>query len=86
MIDALGRPAASTLVSFPRYGLISWLETFPILAYQSLLNDDLRMPLSMISSYYAVTFMPFMWKPLFGWVSDNLPIAGYHRSVARRRC
>eukprot|EP00927_Polykrikos_kofoidii_P006859 TRINITY_DN12787_c1_g1_i1.p1 TRINITY_DN12787_c1_g1~~TRINITY_DN12787_c1_g1_i1.p1 ORF type:complete len:563 (+),score=49.63 TRINITY_DN12787_c1_g1_i1:123-1811(+) len=60
--------------------LISWTESFPLTAYQVLLNDDLHLPLSTISTYYAVTYLPWMWKPLFGWISDHCPLFGKHRT------
>lgn len=61
------------------YFLISWSETFPLLAYTALLNDELHLSLSTITTFYAVTYMPFMWKPVFGWISDTFPILGYRR-------
>eukprot|EP00405_Crypthecodinium_cohnii_P012762 CAMPEP_0206433474 /NCGR_PEP_ID=MMETSP0324_2-20121206/8554_1 /ASSEMBLY_ACC=CAM_ASM_000836 /TAXON_ID=2866 /ORGANISM="Crypthecodinium cohnii, Strain Seligo" /LENGTH=649 /DNA_ID=CAMNT_0053899745 /DNA_START=73 /DNA_END=2022 /DNA_ORIENTATION=- len=61
------------------YFLISLMETFPITAFQSLLNDDLHAELSTVTFYYAVSFLPFMWKPLFGWISDTFPIMGRRR-------
>lgn len=61
------------------YFLIAWSETFPLLAYTALLNDELRLNLSTITTFYAVTYMPFMWKPVFGWISDTFPIMGYRR-------
>eukprot|EP00930_Biecheleria_cincta_P017952 TRINITY_DN14129_c0_g1_i2.p1 TRINITY_DN14129_c0_g1~~TRINITY_DN14129_c0_g1_i2.p1 ORF type:complete len:524 (-),score=54.18 TRINITY_DN14129_c0_g1_i2:188-1759(-) len=68
-------PTTVTLVYF----LISWSETFPTLAYTALLNDELQLSLSTITTFYAVTYMPFMWKPAFGWISDHFPIWGYRR-------
>jgi len=61
------------------YFLISWGESFPITAYMALLNDDLHLSLSTITTFYAVTYMPFMWKPLFGWISDSFSFNGYRR-------
>jgi len=48
-------------------------------AYTSLLNEDIGMSLTVITEYYAITYLPWMWKPLFAWISDNLPIGGLHR-------
>lgn len=62
------------------YFLISWSETFPITATTSLLVQEIGLPLPTLTTYYAVTYMPWMWKPLYGWISDTFPIAGYRRS------
>lgn len=61
------------------YFLITWSESFPMTAMTSLLNFDIGMPVAEQTNYYAVTFLPFMWKPLYGWMSDNYPILGYRR-------
>lgn len=61
------------------YFLICWAESFPLTAFMSLLNDDLHLSLSTITTFYAVTYFPFMWKPLFGWISDSFSFNGYRR-------
>lgn len=62
------------------YFLIAWLESFPLLAYKELMVDELHMALPLITTFYAVTFLPFMWKPVYGWLSDSLPIFGRRRT------
>mmetsp|Transcript_91 Transcript_91/g.323 ORF Transcript_91/g.323 Transcript_91/m.323 type:complete len:536 (+) Transcript_91:86-1693(+) len=62
------------------YLLIAWTESFPTTAYSSLMQDELGMSLPSIYTFYAVTFLPFLGKPLYGWVSDNFPVAGYYRT------
>mmetsp|Transcript_37104 Transcript_37104/g.86945 ORF Transcript_37104/g.86945 Transcript_37104/m.86945 type:complete len:560 (-) Transcript_37104:197-1876(-) len=59
--------------------LISWQEDFPETAMTSLMTDELKMSLAAIATTYALTFLPWMWKPLYGWLSDNFPMCGYHR-------
>mmetsp|Transcript_122442 Transcript_122442/g.236027 ORF Transcript_122442/g.236027 Transcript_122442/m.236027 type:complete len:575 (-) Transcript_122442:31-1755(-) len=62
------------------YFLITWMESFPLTAMNALLVDDLKFGLPTYTTYYAVTFMPFMWKPMFGFISDTFPICGFHRA------
>jgi len=70
-----GLPRSVVLAFF----LSSWAESFPMTAFTALLTDEIGMSLSTITTYYAVSFLPYMWKPAFGWVSDSFPIFGMHR-------
>jgi len=60
------------------YFLITWSESFPNTALYELLLDW-QVPVPTIYEYDAVTYFPWMWKPLYGVITDSLPIAGYHR-------
>jgi len=62
------------------YFLITWGESFPITANTNFMVNELKFSAPTVTTYYAVTFMPFLWKPLYGWISDNFPIAGKQRS------
>lgn len=66
----------SILVSF---GILAWAEAFPSTAFTWLFLHDLKLSASTITTYYSVSFMPLMWRPLFGWISDTFPIFGYRR-------
>lgn len=50
-----------------------------MVALEAVLIDEMKYSPSMISYYYAFTFLPFMWKPLFAWLSDQVPIGGMHK-------
>lgn len=78
----LSRPSLAGLppVLVLMYVLIGWEESFPVTATTSLLVHELHFPVPTVSTYYAVIFMPFMWKPLYGWISDTFPLFGYYRS------
>lgn len=55
------------------------METFPLTAYSGWLNTDIAMPQDTQNDFYAIIFIPWFFKPFYGWVSDMLPIRGYHR-------
>ncbi|KAJ0408061.1 hypothetical protein ATCC90586_003696 [Pythium insidiosum] len=61
------------------YFLHSFFMTFPMTAYGQWLFQVIHMPPATTTIYYAVTFFPWNLKPLYGLISDNFPIAGYHR-------
>ena len=60
------------------YFLNSCTQSFPLTANQGFLNEELRMAQDTQSLYYAVTFMPWSLKPLYGLLADSVPICGYH--------
>ena len=60
------------------YFLNSCVQSLPLTANTGFLNLDLHMPQSTQSVYYAVSFMPWSLKPVFGFVADRFPIAGSH--------
>lgn len=59
--------------------LHAFFLTFPTTAYGEWLFQVIRMPPATTSIYYSVSFFPWNLKPLYGLISDNFPIAGYHR-------
>lgn len=61
------------------YFLHAFFLTFPMTAYGEWLFQVIRMPPATTSIYYSVSFFPWNLKPLYGLISDNFPIAGYHR-------
>merc|ERR1719272_88369 len=48
-------------------------------AFFGWLNTDIKMSQEQQSNFYAVIFLPWVMKPLFGYISDVAPIYGYHR-------
>ena len=66
----------ATLAAF--YFLNSCAQSLPMLANMGFLNVELQMPQETQSLFYAVTFMPWSLKPLYGLVVEMVPIGGYH--------
>ena len=61
------------------YFLGAAVQTLPVVAYQGLLIVELRMPPSVQTIYYAVTFLPWLLKPAYALLSDACPVLGYRR-------
>ncbi|RLN91114.1 hypothetical protein BBJ28_00011665 [Nothophytophthora sp. Chile5] len=61
------------------YFLHAFFMTFPMTAYGEWLFDVIHMPPATTTLYYSVTFFPWNLKPLYGLLSDNLPLFGYRR-------
>lgn len=61
------------------YFLHAFFLTFPMTAYGEWLFQVVRMPPATTALYNSVSFLPWNLKPLYGLVSDNFPLAGYHR-------
>lgn len=61
------------------YFLHAFAQTFPITAYGEWLFQVIHMPPATTSIYYSVSFFPWNLKPLYGLISDNFPLFGYHR-------
>ncbi|NJN30283.1 MAG: folate/biopterin family MFS transporter [Synechococcales cyanobacterium RM1_1_8] len=49
------------------------------LAVSFFLKDDLGLSPAAVAALMGIAALPWMVKPLFGFMSDGLPIAGYHR-------
>tara|TARA_B110000208_G_scaffold149264_1_gene180204 strand:+ start:77 stop:850 length:774 start_codon:yes stop_codon:yes gene_type:complete len=61
------------------YFLLALMETIPLTAYTQWLNEDVAMSQCEQSRFYAVIFLPWSLKPLYGWLSDRVPLCGRHR-------
>ncbi|KAE9046263.1 hypothetical protein PR003_g1889 [Phytophthora rubi] len=61
------------------YFLHSFFMTFPMTAYGEWLFDVIHMPPATTSLYYSVSFFPWNLKPLYGLLSDSVPLFGYRR-------
>ena len=59
------------------YFLNSCAMSMPMTAYMGFLNEELKLPQETLSLYFAVTFMPWNLKPLYGMLADKLPVCGY---------
>lgn len=60
------------------YFINSCVQSLPLTANLGFLNEDLQMPQATQSLFYAVTFMPWSLKPIYGLIADRIPIGGYH--------
>ncbi|POM58882.1 Folate-Biopterin transporter (FBT) family [Phytophthora palmivora] len=67
------------LVLLGLYFLHAFFMTFPMTAYGEWLFDVIHMPPATTTLYYSVTFFPWNLKPLYGLLSDSLPLFGYRR-------
>lgn len=56
----------------------AWMTTFPLTAFTGWLLDDIRMSSGQQTDFYALEFLPYCFKPFYGWISDNYPLRGYH--------
>ncbi|EGZ05992.1 hypothetical protein PHYSODRAFT_532626 [Phytophthora sojae] len=61
------------------YFLHAVYMTLPGTAYGEWLFDVIHMPPATTSLYYAVSFFPWNLKPLYGLLSDSVPLFGYRR-------
>lgn len=59
--------------------LLSVSQEMPVTAIGYILTNDLKFGPEELSSYYLVTYTAWLFKPLYGFVSDNFPILGYRR-------
>eukprot|EP00971_Amphidinium_carterae_P127039 2516956-Amphidinium_carterae.1 len=69
----------SAVPVFAAVFLIGWQEDFPETAVTSLMIDRLHMSPSAMTTAYTLAFLPWMWKPAYGWLSDTVPFCGFHR-------
>ncbi|TMW68433.1 hypothetical protein Poli38472_005901 [Pythium oligandrum] len=61
------------------YFLHSFFQTFPTTAYGKWLFNVIHMAPATTTIYFSASFFPWNLKPLYGLISDNFPIMGYHR-------
>eukprot|EP00045_Choanoeca_perplexa_P008586 m.80602 g.80602 ORF g.80602 m.80602 type:complete len:546 (+) comp14553_c0_seq1:131-1768(+) len=61
------------------YFALAFLEAFPMTAFGAWVQFDLKMSVADQSNFYASIFIPWTLKPLYGWLSERVPIAGYRR-------
>ena len=73
------RTNALPLALLAMYFMLALMETIPLTAYTQWLNTDVKMAQCEQSRFYAVVFLPWSLKPLYGWVSDKFPLCGRHR-------
>jgi hypothetical protein len=72
-------PVRVPLALLALYFLHAFFMTFPMTAYGEWLFDVIHMPPATTTLYYSVTFFPWNLKPLYGLLSDSLPLFGYRR-------
>ncbi|KAG7401992.1 hypothetical protein PHYBOEH_008513 [Phytophthora boehmeriae] len=73
------KPAQVPLALLALYFLHAFFMTFPMTAYGEWLFDVIHMPPATTTLYYSVSFFPWNLKPLYGLLSDSLPLFGYRR-------
>ncbi len=56
------------------------------IALSVFLKDDLQLPPAQVSFIEASTFIPWMIKPLYGFLSDSVPLLGYKRKSYLQVC
>lgn len=78
-VDTTGALAGVPLGLLALYFLHACYMTFPMTAYGEWLFQVIHMPPATTAIYYSVSFFPWNLKPLYGLISDNFPLAGYHR-------
>eukprot|EP00047_Mylnosiga_fluctuans_P006536 m.247533 g.247533 ORF g.247533 m.247533 type:complete len:550 (+) comp15422_c0_seq1:9-1658(+) len=61
------------------YFFVAFLQAFPMTAVGSWLQNDLNMSPAQQSNFYASIFVPYTLKPLYGWISERLPVRGLRR-------
>lgn len=64
------------LVLFFVHGLVG---VFPDTALTDWLIYEIDMPVATQATFYAVIFIPYSLKPIYGWISERLPICGRRR-------
>lgn len=54
------------------YALNALADTFPLTATAQWLNTEIRMSQATQSMFYAAVFVPYSFKPIYGWLSEAL--------------
>ena len=65
------------LLSF--YVGIGFMFQFPSVSMRFWLIETCKVSPAQLISLYAVISIPWMFKPIYGFVSDAFPLCGYHR-------
>ena len=57
------------------------LSSIAELAVQYFLKDELKLEPATMSQIYSIIYIPWMIKPLFGFITDLFPVFGYRRKI-----
>ncbi len=71
-------PSAELIVIITIY-FIQGILTLSRLAVSFFLKDELLLSPAQMSAIIGISTLPWMIKPLYGFISDSLPLFGYHR-------
>ncbi|MEY3298678.1 MAG: hypothetical protein RLZZ597_1938, partial [Cyanobacteriota bacterium] len=74
-----GQPLTSELVAILMVYFVQGILGLARLAVSFFLKDDLGLTPAEVAALTGVAALPWTIKPLFGFISDGLPIAGYRR-------
>jgi folate/biopterin transporter len=74
-----GQPLTSELVAILMVYFVQGILGLARLAVSFFLKDDLGLTPAEVAALTGIATLPWTIKPLFGFISDGLPIAGYRR-------
>lgn len=74
-----GQPLTSELVAILMVYFVQGILGLARLAVSFFLKDDLGLSPAEVAALTGIAALPWTIKPLFGFISDGLPIAGYRR-------
>ncbi|HEY9909455.1 MAG TPA: MFS transporter, partial [Thermosynechococcaceae cyanobacterium] len=74
-----GQEPTTELLAILMVYLVQGIVGLARLAISFFLKDELGLSPAEVSALVGVAMLPWMVKPLFGFISDGLPIAGYRR-------
>ena len=63
------------------YFLSSCIQAFPMVSVAQVLNVEFQATASDVSFYYAIIFIPWNFRAIYGLISDSFPIFGYRRKI-----
>ncbi|MFB2891890.1 folate/biopterin family MFS transporter [Aerosakkonemataceae cyanobacterium BLCC-F50] len=75
----LGKELTPELVAILLVYLVQGILGLARLAVSFFLKDELALSPAQVSAFMGIAALPWMVKPLFGFISDGLPILGYRR-------
>ena len=75
----LGNEPSAELIAILTIYFIQGILTLSRLAVSFFLKDELLLSPVQMSAIVGISTIPWMIKPLYGFISDSLPLFGYHR-------
>ncbi|MFZ4678372.1 MAG: folate/biopterin family MFS transporter, partial [Nodosilinea sp.] len=75
----LGQPLTSELAAILLVYFVQGILSLARLAVSFFLKDDLGLTPAAVAAFTGIATLPWTIKPLFGLLSDGLPIFGYRR-------
>ncbi|MTJ52012.1 folate/biopterin family MFS transporter [Anabaena sp. UHCC 0253] len=75
----LGNEPSAELIAILTIYFVQGILALSRLAVSFFLKDELRLSPVQMSAIVGISTIPWMIKPLYGFISDSLPLFGYHR-------